>query len=158
MRGVGVHSLLVAVTALLLVVVLALLPGAALVSARPSAITAASYQLVTFGPSDSSCSGSATGGIAFGADLTACTATPSSISATFHGMRIKNLDPKSGNYTLLLYFESPLCDDFVGLYLTGTVGDNKRACVNASYVKSNFYLQVRATSGNNQTYPATALW
>ena len=105
----------------------------------------AAYGLVTYGASTRRARASPTGGVAFAADPRSCTAPPASISASFHSMRLRELDAASGNYSLLLYFESPLCDDFVGLFLRGTVGDDQRACTNASYVK-NFYFQVRQTS------------
>jgi len=67
-----------------------------------------SYELVTYELADTSCTQGPTGGTSVTANE--CTLPPNSIANWFHGFKIKNVDRNSGNYSLALYFESPLCD------------------------------------------------
>jgi len=87
---------------------------------RPFGAPAAySFDLVTYDVADTSCAKAPTGGMSFGADT--CTATTGTISTWFHSLTLSNANLTDHSYSLSLYFESPLCDDFVGWFTNGTL-------------------------------------
>jgi hypothetical protein len=81
---------------------------AAAASADAHQPSAYSYELVTYELADTSCTQGPTGGTSVTANE--CTLPPNSIANWFHAFKVKNVDRNSGNYSLALYFESPLCD------------------------------------------------
>lgn len=99
---------------------------------QSSDLAAPTFTMTTFALDDTKCAEEPTGALyQFSADQ--CVHTPASVQPQYNSMQLYNVDLNVGNYSLNIYAESPLCDDFVGWYTNGTFGNNPEDCRSTLY-------------------------
>lgn len=121
------------------------------------------YILTVYGVNDTSCTGPLIGAKVF--EQSTCVTTPDVARPYFNSLRLADVSLSTGNYTLQLYHQSPLCDDFVGLLLRGQLGNSSRECQTTPWMQLTLSLatpQQRPHSRSRQAPPdegqRIALW
>ena len=112
------------------------------------------YNFTTYGLSDRFCSGPPTGFVVFPSST--CVITPTSVQPMYRSLKMYGVDlDRSGNYSLEIYNESPACDDFVGWFTNGTLGDTPSECQQTNYFSFRITLAKTKTRTKSTSNEAT---